>query len=132
MAHVQFDVAEARRRMEIVSKLPENPMRKRELAALQRALEMAATMPTPKKRAQASRRKAAELATDAGLDEPAETPRPRRQIEQTPEGKKRVIVRKVAPPRREPLIDAGREDRERRQRLSDIQTTLGLTHRGMS
>ena len=131
-----FDPAEARRRIAILTRLPQTPTRRRELAALERALEMAASAPPPTRSPRTARTartapgRAARLMEDAEEDEEP-LPRPLREIERSRQGIKKIILRRTAPARPS-LKDEGREDRERHERISDLGSLLGDHHRGMS
>lgn len=130
MAHEQFGPEEAHRRIDILSKLPETPARRRELAALRRALEIAAKNPPARRRSPA--RRAAERAAERPEPRIPETPsKPEREVQRTGEGRKKVIIRRK-PPQKPETEDKAREERERRERRSNIRSLLGMDHRGMS
>jgi hypothetical protein len=130
MAHEQFNPEEARRRIEILSKLPETPARRRELAALRRALEIAASNP-PARRKHPPRRSPSRATQRVETPRPEHPPKPEREVQPTTEGRKKVIVRRK-PPEKPETDDKAREERERRERRSNIRSLLGMDHRGMS
>ncbi|MBD3242930.1 MAG: hypothetical protein GF331_20225 [Chitinivibrionales bacterium] len=130
MAHEQFGPDEARRRIEVLSKLPETPERRRELAALRRALEIAATNPPRAKRAPS--RRASSRSVERPVPYAERKPsKPEREVQRTAEGRKKVIIRRK-PPEKPETEDKAKEERERRERRSNMRNLLGMDHRGMS
>jgi len=134
-----FDPAQARKKILSLEALPTTPSRRLELAALRRALEIAATQPPPKPprpstaagRTASSGRTRVTAEKSDDYDEISEPAKPAREIEKTADGRKKVVVRRVAAQKPE-IKDEDREDRERRERTKDMLHLLGLSHRGMS
>lgn len=127
MPQRHFDPDEARRRIGVLSKLPETPTRRLELAALRRALETDAQTPQRTRRLAASTPRRRRVAPEV----PETPPKPSREMERTVDGRKRLIVRKRKPAPVEPEKDP-RDERERRRLQGDMREMLGDGFRGMS
>ncbi|MBD3419056.1 MAG: hypothetical protein GF398_02950 [Chitinivibrionales bacterium] len=129
MSNSDFDFEEARERLQHLQKMPENPVRAREKAALQRALLEAAQRPLRKPRRTRSREG---LYSTPRPEISARDLKPAREIEKSDDGKKkRVTIRKKSP-EKAPIVDDSQIEREHKERLKDIRSMLGSDHRAFS
>jgi len=128
MSKSPFDIDEAKRRIEHLRKMPETPMRRRELAALERALEMAAEQKSFRRSTGSTRR--ATYVEKNVVEKEKKPLGPTRIVKRTQDGKKRVTIKKLAP--KKPEIDnTAKFARERNEVLNEMKTLLGGQHRGM-
>jgi hypothetical protein len=123
-------IEETQRRLAHLKTMPATDSRRREILALERVLILA-----PKQAADAtkSRRivRQRERAVEEDDDQEDEDKIPLRRVEHT-EGRKKVILH--TPKKEEPETESERkaDERERKERLENTLSLVGLTHRGMS
>ncbi|MBD3345421.1 MAG: hypothetical protein GF401_10205 [Chitinivibrionales bacterium] len=132
MSNRGFDVEEAKARLQHLLSMPETPVRKREIAALRRSLELFGKQGPEKKRRSPGRAKTSR-AMASRLQEPVDEPpkKPERETEKTENGHRRVIIRKRAPEK--PLLQDERKDkREQKEMLRSIRSMIGSERHGMS
>ena len=122
-------VAEIERRLQHLRSLPETPLRRRERLSLERALENLASRPAASSRGSGTTRRRTEY---AATRETEEKPRSRTRRVERRDGRRRVVVRSHQKLLSDEEIEAQKreEERQRKQRQSDIRSMLGGTYRG--
>jgi len=127
-------LAEAHDRLQHLRNMPETPMRKREITALERLIEAGASGKLSSQTEKKSRGRPAKRTREDYLyneDDVQEKPeKPLRAIERQGEHR-RIIIRQTKPETPE-KFDAAAEKKEIQQIQNDIKSTLGLHHRGFS
>jgi len=120
-------ITEISERLDHLRTMSDTPQRRREILALERALEQAIKEPQKAAKARRPGRPRKRRSDD---NEPQEKAPRKRVI--TKDGKRRVIL--TEPRKEEPDTDAETEmeKRARKHRQSEIRSIIGLSHSGMS
>lgn len=124
---------QAARDLERLRTMPETPMRRREIIALQRLIESGAQQPEPEKKVRTPRKKAVKSSQDDEYEA---------EKDEIPSGPERVVEnngthRQILIKKKKQTTDAEKKEeqeliKERKQRISNIKNSLGLSYRGFS